>query len=51
MGSRIHSTELTLLILVLLVALLAALAQRVKTPYPIVLVLSGLALRHRVKIT
>ena len=44
MGSRIHSTELTLLILVLLVALLAALAQRVKTPYPIVLVLSGLAL-------
>jgi monovalent cation/hydrogen antiporter len=44
LGSRIHSTELTLLILVLLVALLAALAQRVKTPYPIVLVLSGLAL-------
>lgn len=44
MGSRIHSTELTLLILVVLVALLAALAQRVKTPYPIVLVLSGLAL-------
>ncbi len=44
MGSRIHSTELTLLILVVLVAALAALAQRVKTPYPIVLVLSGLAL-------
>ena len=44
MGSRIHSTELTLLILVVLVALPAALAQRVKTPYPIVLVLSGLAL-------
>ena len=44
MGSRIHSTELTLLILVVLVALLAALAQRLKTPYPIVLVLSGLAL-------
>jgi CPA1 family monovalent cation:H+ antiporter len=44
MGSRIHSTELTLLVLVVLVAALAALAQRVKTPYPIVLVLSGLAL-------
>lgn len=44
LGSRIHSTELTLLVLVVLVAALAALAQRVKTPYPIVLVLSGLAL-------
>ena len=44
MGSRIHSTELTLLILVVLVALLAALAQRMKTPYPIVLVLGGLGL-------
>lgn len=44
MGSRIHSTELTLLILVVLVAMLASLAQRVKTPYPIVLVLGGLLL-------
>jgi monovalent cation/hydrogen antiporter len=44
LGSRIHSTELTLLILVVLVALLAALAQRMKTPYPIVLVLGGLGL-------
>ncbi len=44
MGSHIHNIELTLLILVVLVAALAALAQRVKTPYPIVLVLSGLAL-------
>ncbi|MFT4112551.1 Na+/H+ antiporter [Silvibacterium sp.] len=44
MGSRIHSTELTLLILVVLVAALAALAQRLRTPYPIVLVLSGLVL-------
>jgi Na+/H+ antiporter len=44
LGSRIHSTELTLLILVVLVAMLAALAQRMKTPYPIVLVLGGLGL-------
>ena len=44
MGSRIHNVELTLLVLVVLVAALAALAQRVKMPYPIVLVLSGLAL-------
>ncbi|MBB6145600.1 CPA1 family monovalent cation:H+ antiporter [Silvibacterium bohemicum] len=35
---------MTLLILVVLVSSLAALAQRVKTPYPIVLVLSGLIL-------
>jgi len=42
--SHIHNTELTLLILVGLVAGLAALAQRWKTPYPIVLVLGGLAL-------
>ncbi len=44
MGSHIHNVEFTLLILVLLVATLAALAQRLKMPYPIVLVLSGLAL-------
>jgi monovalent cation/hydrogen antiporter len=44
LGTRIHSTELTLLILVVLVALLATLAHRVKTPYPIVLVLGGLCL-------
>jgi Na+/H+ antiporter len=44
LGSPIHNIELTLLILVALVAALAALAQRLKTPYPIVLVLSGLGL-------
>jgi Na+/H+ antiporter len=44
MGSGIHSAEVTLLILVTLVALLAAFAQRLKTPYPIVLVLGGLVL-------
>jgi len=44
LGSAIHGTELTLLILVTLVALLAVLAQRLKTPYPIVLVIGGLAL-------
>ncbi|HZD47537.1 MAG TPA: cation:proton antiporter, partial [Silvibacterium sp.] len=44
MGSRIHTTEGTLLALVILVALLAAFAQRLKTPYPIVLVLGGLVL-------
>lgn len=44
MGSAIHNAELTLLILVVLVALLAVLAQKLKTPYPIVLVLGGLAL-------
>lgn len=43
MGS-IHSTEATLLALVTLVALLAAFAQRLKMPYPIVLVLGGLVL-------
>lgn len=44
MGSGIHSTEATLLALVTLVALLAAFAQRLKMPYPIVLVLGGLVL-------
>lgn len=44
MGSAIHHVELTLLILVVLVALLAVFAQKLKTPYPIILVLGGLAL-------
>lgn len=44
MGSAIHNVELTMLVLVVLVALLAVLAQKLKTPYPIVLVLGGLAL-------
>lgn len=44
MGFSIHNAELTLLVLVVLVALLAVLARRLKTPYPIVLVLGGLVL-------
>lgn len=44
MGSGIHSAEITLLVLVTLVALLARFAQRLKTPYPIILVLGGLVL-------
>ena len=44
MGSQIHHVELTLLILVALVALLAVFAQKLKTPYPIILVLGGLVL-------
>lgn len=44
MESAIHNTELTLLLLAALVALLAVLAQKIKTPYPIVLVLGGLIL-------
>lgn len=44
MGAAIHNAELTLLILVVLVAVLAVLAQKLKTPYPIVLVLGGLVL-------
>ena len=43
-GAGIHGTELILLTLVTSVALLAALAQKLKTPYPIVLVLGGLVL-------
>lgn len=44
MSSGIHSAEITLLVLVTLVALLARFAQRLKTPYPIILVLGGLVL-------
>ena len=44
MGISIHSIEITLLVLVVLVALLAVLARRLKVPYPIILVLGGLAL-------
>jgi CPA1 family monovalent cation:H+ antiporter len=40
----IHATELILLVLVAFMAALTALAQRLKVPYPIVLVLGGLAL-------
>jgi monovalent cation/hydrogen antiporter len=44
MGSGIHHAEVTILALVTLVALLAAFTSRLKTPYPIVLVLGGLVL-------
>jgi len=43
-ASGIHHMELVLLFLLLLVAGLATLARRFKTPYPIVLVIGGLAL-------
>ncbi|HTV06625.1 MAG TPA: Na+/H+ antiporter [Acidobacteriaceae bacterium] len=44
MGASIHNIELTLLVLVTLVALLAVFAQKLKTPYPIILVIGGLVL-------
>ena len=44
MGISIHNIEITLLVLVVVVALLAVLARRLKVPYPIILVLGGLAL-------
>ena len=44
MGSGIHTAEVTVLILVTLVALLTVFAHRLKMPYPIMLVLGGLAL-------
>jgi len=43
-GGGIHAAELVALILLVLVVLFAVLAQRIKTPYPIVLVIAGLAL-------
>ncbi len=43
-GAGIHAEELIALILLVLVVLFAVLAQRLKTPYPIVLVIAGLAL-------
>ena len=43
-AAGIHHLELTLLFLVLLVAGLATLAERFKTPYPIVLFLGGAVL-------
>jgi CPA1 family monovalent cation:H+ antiporter len=42
--ATLHSNELTLLVLVAIVALLALLARKIQTPYPIVLLLGGLAL-------
>jgi CPA1 family monovalent cation:H+ antiporter len=43
-GGGIHGAELVALILLVLVVLFALLAQKVRTPYPIVLVIAGLAL-------
>jgi monovalent cation/hydrogen antiporter len=40
----IHAVELIMLVLLILVVALAALAKRLKTPYPIVLVIGGLIL-------
>jgi CPA1 family monovalent cation:H+ antiporter len=43
-GAGIHATQVVLLLLLLCVVAFGALAQRLKTPYPIVLVLAGLLL-------
>lgn len=43
-GSGIHEAEVTLLLLIAMIALLAAAAQRLRVPYPIVLLLGGLTL-------
>ncbi len=43
-GAGIHGIEAVLLVLLVLVAAFAVLAQRLKTPYPIVLVIAGLLL-------
>lgn len=43
-GSGIHEAEVTLLLLIAMIALLAAAAQRIRVPYPIVLLLGGLTL-------
>jgi CPA1 family monovalent cation:H+ antiporter len=43
-GRGIHAAELVALILLVLVVLFAVLAQKLKTPYPIVLVIAGLLL-------
>lgn len=44
MGVGIHGIELVFLLLLLFVVLFGALADKLKTPYPIVLVVAGLAL-------
>lgn len=44
MGSGIHAIEIVFLLLLLFVVLFGALAEKLKTPYPIVLVVAGLAL-------
>ena len=43
-GAGIHEAQLILLLLLLFVAGFAALARKLQTPYPIVLVVTGLML-------
>lgn len=43
-GSGVHTVQLILFLLLLLVAAFAAIARRLQTPYPIVLVIAGLLL-------
>src|SRR5271168_499318 len=43
-GAGIHSVQLVFLLLLLFVVVFAALARKLKTPYPIVLVIAGLLL-------
>jgi Na+/H+ antiporter len=43
-GESLHAVETVLLLLLVLVAAFAAMARRLKVPYPIVLVLAGLAI-------
>ena len=43
-GQSIHSVELVFLLLLLFVVAFASLARRIQVPYPIVLVVAGLAL-------
>lgn len=43
-GGGIHAVELVLLVLLLFVVIFAALARKLQTPYPIVLVIAGLLL-------
>ena len=44
MGTEIHAIEFVFLLLLLFVVLFGALAEKLKTPYPIVLILAGLLL-------
>ena len=44
MGTGVHGAQLILLLLLLFVAGFAALARKLQTPYPIVLVVAGLLL-------
>ncbi len=44
MHSGIHATEMVMFLLLLFVAVFATLARKLRTPYPIILVIAGLAL-------